>query len=57
VRHLAPAELRAFRGSTALSRFALGLIGTGLFVVPVVNLAAPVISAAMATHWFHRGRT
>jgi CysZ protein len=57
VRHLAPAELRAFRGSTALSRFALGLIGTGLFVVPVVNLVAPVISAAMATHWFHRGRT
>lgn len=56
VRHLAPDALPAWRGSTALSRFALGLIGTGLFVVPVVNLAAPVISAAMATHWFHRGR-
>ena len=56
VRHLAPADLKGWRGSTALSRFVLGLIGTGLFVVPVVNLAAPVIVAAMATHWFHRGR-
>lgn len=54
-RHMAAGELKRWRGSTALSRFALGLIGTGLFIVPVVNLAAPVIVAAMATHWFHRG--
>jgi CysZ protein len=57
VRHLAPDALPGWRGSTAVSRFALGLIGTALFVLPVVNLAAPVISAAMATHWFHRRRT
>ena len=55
VRHVAPADLRQWRGSTAISRFVLGLIGTGLFVIPIVNLAAPVIVAAMATHWYHRG--
>ena len=53
-RHIAADDLKGWRGATAISRFALGLIGTGLFVVPVVNLAAPVIVAAMATHWFHR---
>ncbi|MEG3125256.1 EI24 domain-containing protein [Sphingomonas sp. GB1N7] len=55
VRHVAAADLKAWRGSTTISRFVLGLIGTGLFVLPVVNLAAPVIVAAMATHWFHLG--
>ena len=54
-RHLRVAELPGWRGATRTSRFALGLIGTGLFIIPVVNLAAPVIVAAMATHWFHQG--
>ena len=53
VRHVATADLKRWRGTTAISRFVLGLIGTGLFVIPIVNLAAPVIVAAMATHWFH----
>lgn len=53
VRHVATADLKRWRGATAISRFVLGLIGTGLFVIPIVNLAAPVIVAAMATHWFH----
>ena len=55
-RHLPAAELSACRSQTTARRFALGLIGTGLFVVPVLNLAAPVLGAAMATHVFHRGR-
>jgi CysZ protein len=55
VRHIDSADLKGWRGSTAISRFMLGLIGTGLFVLPIVNLAAPVIVAAMATHWFHNG--
>lgn len=54
-RHLRVAELPGWRGATRTSRFALGLIGTGLFIIPVVNLVAPVIVAAMATHWFHQG--
>ena len=37
-------------------RFVLGLITAALFLVPLVNLLAPVIGAAMATHLVHRGR-
>ena len=55
-RHLPAAEQPAWRRRTAMHRFALGAIGTGLFLVPLVNLVAPVLGAAMATHAFHRGR-
>jgi uncharacterized protein involved in cysteine biosynthesis len=56
VRHMPAAQLSAWRRQTALRRFLLGLFGTGLFVVPVLNLVAPILGAAMATHLFHRGR-
>ncbi|WP_375250428.1 EI24 domain-containing protein [Sphingomonas sp.] len=52
-RHLDRAALPDWRRATAGRRFALGLIGTGLFVVPLVNILAPIIGAAMATHLFH----
>ena len=55
-RHMPAAQLSEWRKGTTARRFALGLIGTGLFVVPVLNLVAPVLGAAMATHVFHRGR-
>jgi len=55
-RHLDAAAMRDWRKATAGRRFLLGLAETGLFVVPVVNLAAPVLGAAMATHLFHRSR-
>ncbi len=35
------------------TRFALGFVVAGLFVVPFVNLFAPIIGAAMATHLVH----
>ncbi|MDO7844466.1 EI24 domain-containing protein [Sphingomonas immobilis] len=54
VRHVAPEAMRGWRRTSAGSRFVLGLAGTGLFMVPVVNLIAPVLGAAMATHLFHR---
>ncbi len=54
VRHLPAADLRPFRQATRWPRAALGAVGTGLFLIPFVNLAAPVIGAAMATHLFHR---
>ena len=53
-RHLSPAAMRGWRAATGPRRFALGLAATGLFVVPVVNILAPLIGAAMATHLFHR---
>ena len=55
-RHLDRAELPAWRERTRWARFATGLVASGLFVVPVVNLVAPVIGAAAMTHLFHRGR-
>jgi CysZ protein len=55
-RHMPAGRLSEWRRQTALRRFALGLIGTGLFVVPVLNLVAPVLGAAMATHVFHRSK-
>ncbi|GAA0735636.1 EI24 domain-containing protein [Sphingomonas japonica] len=53
-RHVARDHLPAWRGSTRGSRLLLGLGVTALFVIPVVNLFAPVLGAAMATHLFHR---
>jgi uncharacterized protein involved in cysteine biosynthesis len=55
-RHMPQAAMRGWRASTGLQRFLLGLAGTALFVVPVLNLAAPVLGAAMATHLFHARR-
>jgi CysZ protein len=56
VRHMPYAQLAEWRRSTRLRRLALGAIGTALFLVPLLNLVAPVLGAAMATHAFHRGR-
>ena len=35
-------------------RFLLGLIGTLLLAIPLVNFLAPLLGAAMATHLLHR---
>ena len=54
VRHLsAPARkewLRVTRGQRAI----MGAIVTGIFMIPIVNLIAPIVGAGMATHLFHR---
>jgi CysZ protein len=55
-RHMPYGELPKWRRRTSFRRFVLGMLGTGLFFVPVLNLVAPVVGAAMATHAFHRGR-
>ena len=47
------AELAPMRGP---KRFLLGGAIAGLLMVPFVNLLAPVIGAASATHLVHRGR-
>lgn len=56
VRHMAYAVLPQWRAQTRGRRFLLGAVGTGLLLIPFVNLAAPVLGAAMATHIYHRGR-
>lgn len=55
-RHMRYGELPKWRRRTGVRRFVLGSIGTALFLVPILNLVAPVLGAAMATHAFHRGR-
>lgn len=46
------AWLRASRGG----RIAIGWAVTALFLVPLVNLLAPILGAAMTTHLYHRMR-
>ncbi|MCC2975235.1 EI24 domain-containing protein [Sphingomonas sp. PL-96] len=55
-RHLPAAAMRGWRSGTGGGRLLLGLAGTGLLMVPLVNFVAPVLGAAMATHWFHERR-
>ncbi|MFZ3484575.1 EI24 domain-containing protein [Sphingomonas sp. 3-13AW] len=55
-RHLPAEAMRDWRSGTGGGRFVLGLAGTGLLMVPLVNFIAPVLGAAMATHWFHERR-
>lgn len=52
-RHMDSAAMRGWRATTRPGRFVLGLANTALFVVPILNIAAPVLGAAMATHLFH----
>lgn len=54
LRHRGPGdELAPVSG---LTRFLLGGIVAALLIVPFVNLLAPVLGAAAATHLAHRGR-
>ncbi|VVT08409.1 conserved membrane hypothetical protein [Sphingomonas sp. EC-HK361] len=55
-RHMDAAAMRGWRKATGGPRFLLGLAATALFVVPVLNILAPILGAAMATHLFHGGR-
>lgn len=56
MRHLARAEMRAWRRATRWTRWDLGVMVAALLSVPFVNLIAPVLGAAMATHMFHGRR-
>jgi uncharacterized protein involved in cysteine biosynthesis len=53
-RHLDGRATRDWLRGTRIDRAVMGAIVTGLFLVPVANLLAPVLGAAMATHLFHR---
>jgi len=57
VRHVPSAMMRDWRKTGAVDRFAMGVAGTALFMVPVLNLFAPILGAAMATHLFHERRS
>ncbi len=57
VRHLDRARTGLWLRQTRASRALLGLIVSGLFLVPLLNLIAPIIGAGLATHLFHGNRT
>lgn len=54
VRHLDKAACKQWLAESRWSRALLGLLITAMFMVPIVNIFAPIIGAAMATHIFHR---
>ena len=53
IRHGDSRAQREWLDQTRLNRFLLGLIVSGIFLLPVVNLLAPVLGAAAMTHLFH----
>jgi len=55
-RHGDRASRKAWLAATRGQRAAMGAIVTGVFLVPIVNLLAPVLGAAMATHLYHGAR-
>jgi len=55
-RHLAKADMAGWLAATRFDRAAVGLAATLLFMIPLANLFAPILGAAMATHRFHGGR-
>ncbi|MES2442965.1 MAG: EI24 domain-containing protein [Pseudomonadota bacterium] len=55
-RHMPARELAGWRRRTSFRRLRLGAVGTALFLIPGLNLLAPVLGAAMAAHAFHLGR-
>ncbi|NML06583.1 EI24 domain-containing protein [Sphingomonas sp. G-3-2-10] len=55
-RHMPYGELPQWRRRTSLRRFVLGSVGTGVMLVPVLNLLGPILGAAMATHAYHLGQ-
>jgi len=56
-RHMTRAEMKAWRRATRWTRWDLGVLVAALLSVPFVNLIAPILGAAMATHSFHGRRT
>ncbi len=53
VRHADKADRTLWLTATRTDRFILGMIVSGIFLLPFVNLIAPVLGAAAMTHLFH----
>jgi uncharacterized protein involved in cysteine biosynthesis len=53
-RHGDPALRAAWLRATRVERASIGIIIASIFLLPIVNLVAPILGATMATHLFHR---
>jgi CysZ protein len=56
VRHLDTAAVKSWLRVTRGERAIMGAVVTGVFMIPIINLIAPIVGAGMATHLFHRGQ-
>lgn len=56
VRHLDTAAVKSWLRVTRGERAFMGAVVTGVFMIPIINLIAPIVGAGMATHLFHRGQ-
>lgn len=56
IRHLDRQNRETYRSRNSWPILQVGLVTALLFLVPVLNLFAPLLGAAMATHTFHRTR-
>jgi CysZ protein len=55
-RHMAPGDVRAFRVENGGKIFFGGALIAAMFMVPILNLFAPIIGASVMTHVFHNLR-
>ncbi|HEX4693248.1 EI24 domain-containing protein [Sphingomonas sp.] len=53
-RHMTQVEMKAWYRATRWTRWDLGVLVAALLSVPLVNLIAPILGVAVATHLFHR---
>ena len=53
IRHVPRDNWRDWLRSTRVRRLQIGLVAAALFVIPVANLLAPILGAAMAAHMLH----
>ncbi len=53
VRHFLPKDVRKLRRAHRDTIFLTGGLITVMFMVPLLNLLAPIIGAAMMVHVFH----
>jgi CysZ protein len=56
IRHLGRAGEKAHRAKTRNTQFSIGVLTSLLYLVPIANILAPLLGAAMATHVFHQNR-
>ncbi len=56
IRHLEPRHVKGWLGHSRFGRAILGGITTVFYTLPLLNLVATVMGAAMATHLFHQGK-
>lgn len=52
-RHVPRGDWRDWLASTRGRRLQIGIVAAGLFMIPVANLLAPILGAAMAAHMLH----